>query len=162
MARARLSHRGTSNTNVRGSSHDRRRRKRWLLETFDVDLGPDRARCAHCETIVTYETMEVDRIVPGALGGRYIRSNIWPSCQSCNMSAGHALQQELHAARCKGDCRRCRLVADYRAAREAAELQRERETCGYATETALYGPIVTFKDFLTQTVVLEQSQEGTS
>lgn len=45
-------------------------------------------------------------------------------------------------------CRHCTSVDDYRAARLAAELAREEETRGWATELAEYGPIVTFKSWL--------------
>ncbi len=40
------------------------------------------------------------------------------------------------------------LCEDYWAARHAAELAREYETCHYRTEMAEYGPIITFKQWL--------------
>lgn len=49
---------------------------------------------------------------------------------------------------CRLSCLHKQMVMEYRAAREAAELAREAECVGYATETAAYGPIVTFKSWL--------------
>jgi hypothetical protein len=54
-------------------------------------------------------------------------------------------------------CRHCVSVDAYRAARIAAELAREESTRGWATEIAEYGPIITFKDWLTMTA--GQSEE---
>lgn len=51
-------------------------------------------------------------------------------------------------AGCGASCLHRRLVEDYQMARHAAELAREYETRGYATETAEYGPILTFKEWL--------------
>lgn len=41
------------------------------------------------------------------------------------------------------------MVSEYRLARYAAELAREQATGGYQQEMAEYGPILTFKDWLT-------------
>lgn len=54
----------------RGSSYDRARRRVWLLATFDMDLGPDKARCAlaiseNCRQVVDKRTLTADRIDPG-------------------------------------------------------------------------------------------------
>jgi 5-methylcytosine-specific restriction endonuclease McrA len=66
----------------RGNSYDRRRRKEWMLRTFgDGEEVP----CTHCSTTLTYETVEADRIVPGA---SYRRENIQPACRECNLSRG--------------------------------------------------------------------------
>lgn len=152
--------RGTTNTNTRGSAEDRRRRRAWLLRTFDLDLGPEVARCAlaihpDCHGTVTDATMQVDRIVSGLHGGRYVRGNIRPACPPCNHQRGTEEREALHRATCRGACRRCRAHAavrdDYAAAREAAERQREAVTAGYATESQLYGPLLTFRQYLEQT-----------
>ena len=141
--------RGTSNSNDRGSSYDRRRRKLWLLETFDPVLGPSSVWCAECrEVILSHETIEVGRIIPGARGGRYTRDNIRPVCRPCNNALGHRTQQEIHAETCRGQCWRCQVTQEYRALRHAAEIQRESATSGYATEVALYGGLMTFKEYL--------------
>lgn len=50
---------------------------------------------------------------------------------------------------CRRDCGHRQLVHAYRAAREAAELDREAACAGYAAEKAAYGPLVTFKTWLT-------------
>lgn len=37
--------------------------------------------CVHCEMMLTFETVEADRIIPG---GSYRRENVQPSCAPCN------------------------------------------------------------------------------
>jgi len=82
--------RGTSNTNARGSSEDRRRRRRFLLETFGDGTT---ALCSfeNCTELLTEETITVDRIIPGCEGGRYTRGNIRPMCGFHNQSTGGVL-----------------------------------------------------------------------
>lgn len=64
----------------RGNNRDRAARKIWMLATFgDGQTVP----CTHCESALTYSTVEADRIIPG---GSYRRSNIQPSCRSCNLA----------------------------------------------------------------------------
>jgi 5-methylcytosine-specific restriction endonuclease McrA len=108
----KLSTRGTTNKNVSGNSTDRRRRKAWLVDTYraDVDVvaatypvvrprvrtvslgrGVPACRCYRCGTLLTVETVSVDRIVPGCLGGTYRRDNIRPACAWCNSSTGGKL-----------------------------------------------------------------------
>lgn len=87
-------HRGTSNTNSRGSAASRRIRKQWLLDTFGNGIE---ARCelelsAKCEGTVTFETITVDRFpIPGCMGGTYKRGNIRPACGPCNSADGGQL-----------------------------------------------------------------------
>ena len=109
--------RGTTNSNVRGSSYTRRRRREWLIATYraDVDviragLHPDDScyadstlghpigmcpacseptcRCYRCGALLTVDTVTVDRIVPGCQGGTYRRTNIRPACALCNSETG--------------------------------------------------------------------------
>jgi 5-methylcytosine-specific restriction endonuclease McrA len=69
---------------LRGNATDRRRRRQWLLDTFgDGTTCP----CFDCGRALTSTTLTVDRIKPGALGGRYTRNNIRPACHGCNVSA---------------------------------------------------------------------------
>ena len=89
--------RGTSNTNSRGSAEARRARKRWLLSP-DAGFGGDgvQVQCQFdgCQTMVTFDTMWVDRFpIPGCHGGSYARGNIRPSCGPCNMSHGSDLSR---------------------------------------------------------------------
>lgn len=65
---------------ARGNAQDRRRRKIWLLATFG---DGEKCPCAHCGAELDYDTVTVDRIVPGHEGGRYVRGNIQPSCRPC-------------------------------------------------------------------------------
>ena len=54
-------------------------------------------------------------------------------------------------SKCRRDCLHRASVEAYRPARHAAELERERVTGGYPSEIEAYGPILTFKDWLTAT-----------
>jgi 5-methylcytosine-specific restriction endonuclease McrA len=111
--------RGTTNRNNRGSSENRRRRREWLVETYraDVDLlltplgtvygtvtvsaeheswaatatRHAACRCYRCGHLLTVDTVTVDRIIPGCLGGTYRRDNIRPACGTCNSSTGGQL-----------------------------------------------------------------------
>lgn len=74
----------------RGNNIARQRRRIWLLETFDPDLGPDKARCALkisdvCAGTVDAGSLTVDRIEPG---GTYRRDNIQPACIPCQNKQG--------------------------------------------------------------------------
>lgn len=78
----------------RGSSYDKRARKRWLLGQIEdrtlgwAPFGGDGTHvpCVHCHKPLTVETVESDRIVPG---GSYARSNVQPSCGPCNKERGN-------------------------------------------------------------------------
>lgn len=85
--------RGTSNTNARGSSADRRARRLYLVRTFQADAGPGMCRCYRCGRLLTEESVTVDRIVPGCLGGKYVRENIRPACGGCNSETGGGLRR---------------------------------------------------------------------
>lgn len=94
---------------LRGSAEARRRRKRWLLSPDNIWGGDgEKVPCWNydeCGSMLTFESMEVDRIIPGWMctvcgvprrfhnddrrghafsGGRYIRGNVEPSCGGCN------------------------------------------------------------------------------
>jgi hypothetical protein len=73
--------RGTSNGNARGSSHDRRVRRAWLMKTF----GNGRTvKCFWCPKQMR-SRFEVDRYpLCGHSGGGYGRNNIVPACSKCN------------------------------------------------------------------------------
>lgn len=86
------SRRGTSNTNDRGSAAGRRARKLWMLEWFgDGEYVP----CYSCAAVLEYVTMEVDRIIPGVLGGTYARGNVRPVCGPCNRRSGNAVRDAI-------------------------------------------------------------------
>jgi len=63
-------------------------RKFWLLRVWESNMGPGTCRCYRCGCILTLSTLTVDRIEPGAMGGRYTRDNIRPACVLCNSSTG--------------------------------------------------------------------------
>lgn len=104
--------RGTTNGNRRGSAEDRRRRREWLVMTYraNVDVvvallpikrhrvrivplgeGEPACRCYRCGTLLTVDTVTVDRIIPGCQGGTYRRDNIRPACAHDNSSTGGKL-----------------------------------------------------------------------
>jgi 5-methylcytosine-specific restriction endonuclease McrA len=67
----------------RGSSQARRARKGYLLVLWgDGSSCP----CIYCGHSLVSATLEVDRIIPGALGGSYRRENIVPACRGCNVA----------------------------------------------------------------------------
>lgn len=80
--------RGTTNSNRRGSSYARKRRKLWLLKAFEADINGPICRCYRCGVPLTFNTLTVDRIVPGCKGGTYARTNIRPACGACNSETG--------------------------------------------------------------------------
>lgn len=116
--------RGTSNGNERGSSYDRKTRRAWVLANFAADQVKVVAengkwthefvddhdtidelqasgysfvplvRCFRCGLLLEESTMTIDRIEPGAMGGRYTRDNIRPCCSDCNESTGGKLGNE--------------------------------------------------------------------
>lgn len=96
--------RGTSNGNASGSSYDRARRRAWLVDVFGWRLpdGTGVVCCYRCEVPLLEhddpeapgQSLTVDRIVPGALGGRYVQGNIRPACAPCNTETGGRLGAE--------------------------------------------------------------------
>lgn len=133
----RANPRGTSNGNCSGSAEDRRRRKVWLVNEFRADEdalvagvgenavvvgvprgeGEPACRCYRCGTLLTVETVFVDRRIPGAKGGTYARNNIRPNCGSCSAITGNELRVELASApactTCGGRTKYRRLVNDH-------------------------------------------------
>jgi 5-methylcytosine-specific restriction endonuclease McrA len=80
----------------RGNNADRRRRKVWMLATFDLDLGPDKARCklglsSRCRGELTFDTITADRIDPG---GTYRHENVQPACRACQHEQGALITRE--------------------------------------------------------------------
>lgn len=92
----------------RGNAKDRARRRAWLV-TPAAGFGGngETVACAAgvsdlCQLFVDTVTMEVDRIVPGCLGGRYTRDNIRPTCWNCNNHLSHIQKAELKQLRLVG------------------------------------------------------------
>lgn len=98
--------RGTTNRNDRGNTVDRLRRRQWLVETYrsNVDAYPEpwtatalrsipTCRCYRCGTLLTIDTVTVDRIIPGCKGGTYRRNNIRPACGTCNSETGAKIRR---------------------------------------------------------------------
>ncbi len=110
--------RGTTNKNARGNSHDRRARKAWIMREWrarelrsfvtptmmeDGTRGiaysmlsvplPGKVRCYACGTILDVESVTIDRVNPGAKGGKYTRCNTRPACATCNSAAGATIRK---------------------------------------------------------------------
>lgn len=98
--------RGTSNSNERGSSYERRARKHYLLLTFESEEGEGTVYCYRCPTLLDWFTLTVDRIVPGCLGGKYVRTNIRPACARCNTETGAAMANARRLIGLKAAARR--------------------------------------------------------
>lgn len=90
--------RGTTNGCARGSAEDRRARRAWLVRVFGwPEVGI--VLCYRCGVPLLQDedpeapgqSVTVDRIVPGVLGGRYVRANIRPACGGCNSETGAPL-----------------------------------------------------------------------
>lgn len=81
-----------SRVDSRGSAEDRRRRKQYLLDVYG---DGSTVKCWLCGLMLTYATLTVDRVVPGAYGGRYIRKNIRPACGPCNSRDGNEIKKQL-------------------------------------------------------------------
>lgn len=81
---------------ARGNVRDRRRRKLFLLSPESGWGGNGtEVPCSEpkCPQIVTIETIFVDRIIPGAEGGRYTRDNIKPHCCRCSHQQGWLIRK---------------------------------------------------------------------
>lgn len=74
-----------SRTSDRHKTTEIYRRKMYLLRTYGNGFS---ARCVYCPKELTYDTLTVDRIIPGSHGGTYRRTNIRPACQPCNNRDG--------------------------------------------------------------------------
>lgn len=90
--RRQKSRRGTTNRNVRGNTRDRAARRRYLLRVYEADIT-GHCRCYRCGALLCEVNITVDRIVPGAQGGKYVRTNIRPACGVCNSATGAKLAQ---------------------------------------------------------------------
>lgn len=89
-----MTRRGTSNTNARGNSKDREARRRYLMRVYEANKGPGYCRCYRCGKLLILRTVTVDRIIPGARGGRYVRNNIRPACAKCNSETGSRIRRK--------------------------------------------------------------------
>jgi hypothetical protein len=62
----------------------------WLTIGFIAEVKPA-CRCYRCGKLLSFETLTVDRRIPGCMGGTYKRDNIRPACLRCNSSTGGKL-----------------------------------------------------------------------
>ena len=76
---------------LRGNSKDRRARRIKLLRVYG---NGTQANCIHCGATVEYDTLEVDKIIPGSMGGRYVWANIHVSCKPCNRTRSDNTTQD--------------------------------------------------------------------
>lgn len=126
--------RGTTNTNARGSTESRRRRKAALLRR---DGDGTTAPCWECRIRVTAETMIADRIVPGTRGGTYKLANLRVHCRSCSEEQGRQMSAETRRWACwaKRGLRRSQITPAGRRDRGVWFIYLDGRTVGYL----LYG-----------------------
>lgn len=108
MTAVRVKRRGTTNTNSRGNAGDRRRRRRWLVQHFGdgEHVACFLQRSRYCLWVLDETNVSPDRIVLGADGGTYRRSNIQPACLPCQMDQGGELGQARRRPRVDTPVRR--------------------------------------------------------
>jgi hypothetical protein len=77
------------NGGTRPNSHQRRSNKRHMLSP-SAGFGGNGVTvpCSYCQKDLSFEAIEADRIIPGAQGGDYKRSNLIPACRVCNSRRG--------------------------------------------------------------------------
>lgn len=80
--------------------------QRWI--SVQKGLGRPACRCFRCGTLLTFETMEVDKIISKATktarfpnGGTYVRDNIRPVCPGCNKTIAGEERRRRNAKRKK-------------------------------------------------------------
>lgn len=73
----------------------------WILpiDKAPAGVGAALVRCFRCGHLLTWETVEVDRIKPGCEGGRYTRNNIRPCCPKDNTYLGELAKQRKREKR---------------------------------------------------------------
>lgn len=69
----------------------------WVYRPVPRGQGVPACRCYRCGCLLTIDTLTVDRIKPGALGGTYARNNIRPACSPCQTLTGNDLKAQLRA-----------------------------------------------------------------
>jgi hypothetical protein len=73
-------------TDPRGNAANRRRQKEKLLTDPNFKHNEDHpvpnVHCVHCGNMLTYDTLERDRVQPG---GPYAYHNLQPACRACNL-----------------------------------------------------------------------------
>jgi tRNA(Ile2) C34 agmatinyltransferase TiaS len=74
----------------------------------------DACRCYRCGCLLSFETLEVDRIKPGCEGGTYARTNIRPACGDCNIETGNAVRLQRATDPSKPACPNCGGQSRYR------------------------------------------------
>jgi 5-methylcytosine-specific restriction endonuclease McrA len=68
-----------------GRDSYRRRLRQYVLRLYGDGR---RVPCVFCGAMLSNESMTLDRIIPGAKGGRYTRDNVQPACAPCNRDRG--------------------------------------------------------------------------
>mgnify|MGYP003576165398 CR=1 FL=1 len=67
---------------------------RAWLEPYILRQDILACRCYRCGKLLIFETLTVDRIIPGCQGGTYRRNNIRPACGKCNSETGGAVRRK--------------------------------------------------------------------
>lgn len=67
---------------------------RTLLNPYTMSKDVKACRCYRCGRLLVFETLTVDRIIPGCQGGTYRRTNIRPACGPCNEKTGGGVRRK--------------------------------------------------------------------
>lgn len=65
----------------------------WSGQAVEWQVRPA-CRCYRCGDLLVFETLTVDRIVPGCQKGTYRRTNIRPACFDCNRETGNGVRSK--------------------------------------------------------------------
>ena len=75
--------------------HERRKVTKYeKAEVLMKTLG----RCAYCGQVLTLDTMQIDHVMPIALGGADIIQNMFAACVGCNKAKGALTVERFRAA----------------------------------------------------------------
>lgn len=79
-----MSRRQQTGDDRRGNAANRAARKLWMLSAPQFGGNGTTVPCVHgCGRLLTYKTVQADRIIPG---GSYRRTNVQPSCGPDNVA----------------------------------------------------------------------------
>jgi hypothetical protein len=83
-----MSRRQQTGDDRRGNARNRAARKVWMLSSPQFGGNGQEVRCTYCPMLLTYGTVQADRIIPG---GSYRRANVTPACGPCNINRSNKI-----------------------------------------------------------------------
>ena len=67
------------------------RRSQWWRQKIALGI------CHYCQKKIALNELTMDHVIPLALGGRSVKSNLVPCCKNCNNAKRASLPPELEA-----------------------------------------------------------------